>query len=186
LREALDALRVKKSEVLVLPTARAVIARSPIIAQNHTRDAIDRAVKFVASVAVITDPDVADFALLTGVPGIDVGEATLFAGTKGLADFLVATGDKRSLRALTACPACGAIHTRLQSRVICLEQVMVLLIKELGYKNVQRKVGRCVGDACIEHAFAGGRLSQPEADCLQWLNHYIAELRGDTGTLLVP
>jgi hypothetical protein len=55
----------------------------------------------------------------------------------------------------------------------------------MGYAAVQKKVGQCVGDACIDHAFAGGKPSHPESACVRWLNDYVSDLRKDTGQLLV-
>jgi len=186
LKESLEVLSVKKNEVYVLPTALRVVTTSKLIAANHTRDAIDRAAKFLKSVQVIANADATEVGALLSVPMIDPGEATIFAATKGLAAYLVATGDKRSLRAIAAAGGpCTNIAARLHGRVICLEQILVRLITHLGYAAVQKKVGRCVGDTCVDHAFAGGKPSHPQAECLRWLTEYIDELRKETGPLLV-
>jgi hypothetical protein len=195
LHEALDVLHCKKKDVRVLPRVREVVSTK---IGKYTRDGVSRAVKWVADIPIISDIDEQEQILLMAVlmavriplgqriVKIDSGEAILLAATKPLGqDFLIATGDKSCIRALAACPTCQAIQQRVEGRIICLEQILIRLLDAHGYAFVQEKVGRCVGDECVSRAFADGKIGHPESACRGWLDNYVAELRKDSGKLLI-
>lgn len=192
LGDAVEVLGVTRKDVLILPRAKRVFPSK--VGKTHTRDGVDRAMKFIAGLELVEQVDPQEHIILqrakfieNGIEfKIDPGEATLFAATKLLDDVLVATGDKKCLRALHACADCAPIISWLEARVICLEQVILRLIDHKGYKWVQSRVGRGVGDKSMEQAFADGRADWPEVECRKWLDAYVADLKQKTGCLLVP
>jgi hypothetical protein len=121
---------------------------------------------------------------LAEVEGIDPGEQVLFGATAYYDTFLLATGDKRCLRALAADSACRSIYERLSGRVCCLEQIVSLLIPHFGFEEVRSRIvpaREC--DTALKAAFGSG-LAAEEPPVLQHLANRINELRAETGALL--
>ena len=71
---------------------------------------------------------------------IDTGEALLYASTYALQEFWLLTGDKRSLTALAEAPNCQAIVARLNGKVICLEQIIVHILRSHPFETVLNKI----------------------------------------------
>lgn len=183
LKEAMHALNISRKDVRILPRAKYVFPTK--IGKNHTRDGVDRALKFIDGLSVISDIDREEHIRLSRVVGIDSGEATLFAATNAIPDYLIATGDKRCLRAIASSTDCTDIAARIQGRIICLEQMIIRLIRFKNFEWVSQHVGSGVGDFAMEKAFAGGRIGWKEIDCMAWLNRYVDDLRAETGSLLI-
>ncbi|MGO8671963.1 MAG: hypothetical protein ACLQVD_11430, partial [Capsulimonadaceae bacterium] len=105
--------------------------------------------------------------------------------TKSLNEYLVATGDKRSQRALATAPGCESICDRMAGNVICLEQTIVRLIDAIGFETVLERivpVREC--DTAIKAAFGSG-LRAENNNVLLSLSARIKELRAETGSLLI-
>jgi len=115
--------------------------------------------------------------LLAAVDGIDPGEAVLFAATSQFSQYLLATGDKSSLRALVSTPTCRPIAQRICGHVICLEQIVKRVIQHCGFSYVQGKIipARAC-DTALRVAFGSG-CDATEANVLAALGSYINELR---------
>lgn len=194
LDETLTILGVSRVDVRVLPELSHVLQGERILSK-HTRDGVQRAVKFVKGIKTIEKIDPQEQMLMHAVKasyhnrpiGIHGGEIILFCATKFLNDCLVATGDKRSLRALASATNCQHIHDRLKGRVICVEKTLLKLMDKHGFKTIQQKVGpMCSCDDCIQQAFANGKADMPESDCRKWLVSFVDELQTETKGLLVP
>jgi hypothetical protein len=71
---------------------------------------------------------------------IDTGEALLYASTYTLQEFWLLTGDKRSLTALAEAPTCQGIVARLSGKVICLEQIIVHILRSHPFETVLNKI----------------------------------------------
>lgn len=123
-------------------------------------------------------------ALLAGIPGINSGEAVLFALAAEWATSTLITGDKNSLRALASTAQCAPLRTVLAGRLLCLEQVMARLIKMFGYEVVKSRV--LSGNACdavMRVAFGSGTHST-ERSTMDALEYYYANLEKETNGLL--
>lgn len=70
---------------------------------------------------------------------LNVGEATLMAAVCS-GEFLIATGDKRSLEAIAACEECNVTFERIQGKVVCLEQIIYKIILNYGIEYVRPRV----------------------------------------------
>lgn len=69
---------------------------------------------------------------------IDVGEAHLFALAAERPVYLLASGDKRALRALGRSPALSSVRNALAGRVLCLETALAILAGHLGLRNLAK------------------------------------------------
>lgn len=125
-----------------------------------------------------------DIALLNGINNIDSGEVVLFASDVE-ENYIIATGDKRCLRALANAAQCDGIYTRLRGRVLCLEVSVLLLIRHLGFEAVRAKVTPAIDcDKALQTAFGSGLLSSQENVEIA-LHSYFSELDHETKGLLI-
>ena len=189
LEETVEVLETTREEIFVLPTAKYKIKtdRRGELAARHGPEGIGRALDFIDSVQTITkgsDPD--EQAAMIAVKGIDEGEELLFSATRDEDAFLIATGDKRSLKALADAPTCAAIYDRLCGRVICLEQIVARLIPHVGFEYARSQIvpfREC--DTGMKSTFGSGHLAE-EANVQRSLAARINDLHFQVGSLLVP
>ena len=182
LDDALAALSLARTDVYVLPTAKykfRITQRSS--AQGERRYGTEVFVRirdFLASVREIDVPGLpTELQLLAGVDGIDPGEAVLFSATAQFNQYLLATGDKSSLRALASTPVCRPIAQHLCGHVICLEQIVKRVIQHCGFSYVKDKVTPARAcDTALRVAFGSGS-DATEPSVLAVLDSYINELR---------
>lgn len=73
----------------------------------------------------------------------DEGEAMLFAVAISRSKLDIATGDKRALRALPELEVVAPKITGVRGRLICLEQIFVLLTQLRGARFVNQAVATC-------------------------------------------
>src|SRR5258708_30093068 len=112
----MEALGSTKDDAYILPTAKYVLGP---LAEAHSKEAASRLKGFLESVQVISwKPLPEELALFEDTLGIDPGEAILYSVTATLKDFVLATGDKKSLGALSSSPDCFHVTQRLAGRVI--------------------------------------------------------------------
>jgi hypothetical protein len=139
-----------------------------------------------ASGTVEESPAVEDQVALARVLEIDQGEAILIALASRSPLSLLLTGDKRSLRALAAEPACTPIVERLAGRVVVLEQLVRAIVTTYPFESIRDKIVPAVAvDTSIRAVWGSGALAK-RADVLAGLDAYIQDLRGQTGELLRP
>lgn len=192
LEEAVFVLGSTRSEVYVLPTAKYKIGhdRQKRLQGNYGSGGVARTLEFIETVQEIasaSDPEERD--LLLAIDGIDAGEEVLFAATRGLDFYLVATGDKRSLRALALSSSCQPIYERMSGHIVCLEQIIARLIPHLGFEEVRSRVvpavrsGNC--DTSLKSAFGSG-LQTTEDNVRRSISSRIVSLRSEVGELLIP
>ncbi|WP_285308781.1 hypothetical protein [Stenotrophomonas maltophilia] len=126
--------------------------------------------------------DLADISQMQGIVGLDAGEIALLAACLSDPDTMLVTGDKRALNALTAsCPP--ELTERLCGRVICLEQLMVLMAEKAGPSGVIEGVMRCREiDAAVRAVVGPSGCSH--ASFKEGMDSYIGNLRHATGALL--
>ena len=181
LDEALVALGVMYTDVYVLPTAKYKfgITKNPARAEaRYGPEVVARIRNFLANVREldVVGPS-EELQLLAEIDGIDVGEAVLFSATVRFDNYLLATGDKNSLRAMASSPTCQPIARRLSGHVICLEQLVTRVIAHFGFAYVKDKVVPARScDTALRAAFGSGDAAT-ESNVLTALDGYINELR---------
>lgn len=190
LEEMLAALEITRDQVFILPTARYVLLKpfkNPEQAKIRLGEAVyERLKSFLESVTALNvAPSPEEQQMLDDVVGIDAGEAVLYSSTAHFADFLVATSDKTSLRALAAHSACDAISQRLNGRVLCFEQMILLIMDRIGFEALRAKVVPALHCDTSLRAVFGSGLSADETNVRTALASYIEHLRGETGGVLV-
>ncbi|MGH7170866.1 MAG: hypothetical protein ACRELG_11355 [Gemmataceae bacterium] len=187
--EALAALGLGRQDVYVLPTAKHKFGVTKDLAKAEKKYGAEVFAKirdFLASVREIQVPiPPEEQKLFDDVVEIDAGEAVLFSATIHFQDFLLATGDKRSLRALTASVACQPIARRLQGHVICFEQIILRLIDRFGFECIRNKVVPARACDTVMRAVFGSGLSATEANVREGLDSYLGELRALSIDLLI-
>ena len=155
LDDTLAVLNISTDNVYVLPTAKFVLAHA---IQAYSSVVSARVTQFLESVQTIDweiSPE--EVLLFQDTLGIDAGEAILYSATGALQNFIVATGDKVSLKALAKESACQHIAARLAGRVICLEQIIQLCIGRAGFDTIKSKIvpaRRC--DKALKAIFGSG------------------------------
>jgi len=189
LDETLVVLGVTHTDVYILPTAKYKFGLTKHPARAEARygaDAVARMRDFLESVReldVVGSPE--ELQLLAEVDGIDAGEAVLFSATMRFDHYLLATGDKNSLRAVASAPACQPIALRLCGHVICLEQIVTRVIHHFGFAYGKDKIVPARScDTALRAAFGSGDAAT-ESHVLATLEGYINELRSLTIDLLV-
>lgn len=78
--------------------------------------------------------------MLGSFPGIDQGEAILFAAMMSGQYQILITGDKRSLGVLSSTPELREFASELEGRVCTLESVIAFLIERLGFDVVRQRI----------------------------------------------
>jgi hypothetical protein len=69
-----------------------------------------------------------------------MGCSDLVAATREVSPFVLMTGDKRCLQTLATRVELAEVAERLWGRVICFEQVMLLLIRQHGFERIKQHV----------------------------------------------
>jgi hypothetical protein len=190
LDESLKALHSSDAEAHVLPTARYVLLKpikKPEKAKERLGDALfERLDAFFKRVRSLDQqPSATEQLAFDDVVGIDPGEAVLFSATDRFQDFLLATGDKNSLRALVSTPACDAICRRLNGKVVCFEQVILRIIDGIGFDAARAKIVPGADCDIALRAVFGSGLEATESNVRAGLDSYIADLRKATASLLI-
>lgn len=186
LGEALLALKCTPTQVRVLPTAHYTLlpAKQPL---RHCKDSASahRLGEFLGQAGKV-DTSAADPALidaLVAIPGIDPGEAMLFALAAAQADTIIVTGDKRAVQALCAAPEAAGAVGALSGRVICMETLFRGLA-EHDFASTQSRVrGNGEVDKALTAIFGVAAPATLES-VRQGIDSYEGALRAKTGALL--
>lgn len=183
LDEAVDALDTKLADIFVTSTARfkfKVVKEQEKGVRRWGATTHARICEFLNSVKIIDwQSSDEELLLLQSVPGIDAGEAVLFSATAKTTEFWLVTGDKRSLRAIASAPSCVKIAKRISRRVLCLEQIILLIIERKGFDYVKNKIVPALAlevDSAIRAAFGSG-MEATKPNAVASLNGYIEELK---------
>jgi hypothetical protein len=182
--QTLDVLGVTPKEVYVFKEeALRVYQYDPDVRAQYPELARQRAVTFVRNArGIYSEIDPEEQAYMLAV-GIDTGEQAIFGATRDSVDFTVITADRKALRKLAPAPGCGAICTRMQGHVLSMDQILLLLIQDLGYNTVLPLIEpHRVCDIAFQEASAPAMTAQ---DAEARLRERIERLRSDTRGLLV-
>ncbi|MBI3946004.1 MAG: hypothetical protein HY321_08805 [Armatimonadetes bacterium] len=183
------ALGVAPAEIHPLSALRHQF-RSQALQSKYGPGVCQRSLQFLASVgrpveALVRSVDSSEAeALAKCEKEIQSGEAAILMATRTLRQYRVVTGDKRCLRTLAAATTLAAIRFRMEGRVLCLAQVLRLIVGEIGAGNVVNALKLAQGvEGSVDAILRRG----PDASrFLGALDDQIANLRAETGNLLVP
>ena len=188
LLEGFKAIGATQHEVQVLPRAgRFILHHRERLSNQWTIAGFNRAFDFVSTAATLAGiPSPGDLATLNAIHDIDTGEAQLFECAYRQKGSIIATGDKRCLRALAnAAPTCPNICEGLSNRVICFEQLLYRLIEDQGYGPVRGRASLVQeSDAGFSSIFFDGD-GTPEDAAMEKLRDSLNEISTSTGMLLV-
>lgn len=187
LEDLLQVMGLEPREVGVLASAKYVFRKKRDIVSTYPEEirlsAIEKLSQFQA---VGADQGDEIFKLLTNRRfDIDVGEAILIAKAVQTQGSLLLTGDKRCLGALSTSPELRDIHTELQGRVLCLEQLIQKLIHSKGFVWMQSCSQQLsTYDKALKIAF-GWSVEHDEVQVTAALMSYVTGLRVECGGLLI-
>lgn len=184
---AIDALQIDRSNLQVLPTARYWFQGQKRKARLYSDLIWDAGIAVVNGCQSISPAlDAAGLMELEYLQEfrnqIHEGEQRLILATQSTPDFLLLTGDKVCMTAMMKLKP--EIYDRLSGRVICLEQIVLLLIQQLGFAVVLENVlpMRDV-DTVLRACFGSGERST-ERNVTIALDGYIKVLRQQAPGLL--
>ena len=183
---AIPELQIDQTSLRVLPTAKRVFqgkqkkngaSPDPVLAT------VIELFSSCASAIFDLDEEVTDeLTQLQQIKEIHVGEAALIVATRSQTDFLLLSGDKNCMSGLATIPE--QIYKRLCGRVICLEQIILKLIKVKGFVFVRDRVLPMVScDKSLQICF-GVSILATEENVSVGLNSYINDIRQQAPNLL--
>ena len=179
---AIAALKISPENLRVLDTAQHVFKRNRKVSQKYSEVTRERAIDFVKSCQTVKPVDSPEFIVLGQM--LDVGEATLVAATREVSPFIFMTGDKRCLRDLATKAELTEVAERLRGRVICLEQVILLLIRQQGFEIIKQYILPMLDcDTSLKACFGSGEKAI-ERNVIEALEGYITDLEKSSIGLL--
>lgn len=122
---------------------------------------------------------------LVGIEDIDFGEARLVGLLFDNPKSLLLSNDKRALCALRAAADLEDIYERLCGRVVCVETVLLELLRTLGIKVVAEAVSPLRPYNRMLNAVFSMGAETPLDQCLAGLSSYIEYLRVEVGDRLL-
>ena len=186
LEEALRSLNCAQRDVRVLPTASySLMPQKDRLRRCKDEASAARLETFLASVGQL-DAGLVDATLLDeliALPGVDVGEAQLFAAAAAQSEVLIVTGDKRALAALCSAPTVANAVTALSGRIVALEIVFAMLTDGDFAVTQSRVRAKPEVDKALTAIFG---VSVPASldSVREGLHSYVGHLRANTGDLL--
>jgi hypothetical protein len=183
---ALMMFGIQPKDINVLATAKYVLLPGKDRLRHcKTEETAQRLENFLLKAIKLNAESVASEVLdaLYVKPGIDAGEALIFAMAASDPDSYVITGDKRALAAMHDGKGLGDVRGALAGRVFSLELLFLFLIK-CDFARVQAGVrSQPSVDKALTIAFG---LSAPASfeSVRHALNSYVEHLRRLTGALL--
>ena len=117
---------------------------------------------------------------IASVSGIDLGEALMFALLAEHEAYYLATGDKRAIEAVACEPSLVDVRDRIAGRVICLETILKLVIKQRGAGPAAEAFSKVSTHRTIGIVFSEPQLRTDEV-CMQGIDSYLDDLIQRTG-----
>lgn len=173
-----------------LPALENQLTRGRAFRKKYPQGILDTALGFCHDVAPLTQrpSDVGTLAQLAAVNDIDEGEAVMYGLMVDHPLYILASGDKRAMRALAANAGLRNIRDALAGRILCLEAAVHMLVRRDGVTQVANGFTplRSVNTA-LRVAFSRGAATTKK-DCLRALESYLSDLKNDVGGdfLLIP
>ncbi len=186
LEDGIRACGFELSDVRYLPTARFWLGLAGKKECNYPPEVQDRLRALLSAGQPCADDPAAHDAVLPKVDDIDPGEAILLAQAARSASSLLATGDKRCIRAVVAAPGCSTFVQMLAGRVLCLEQVLLRAIERLGFDEVKKRVvgsNQLALDTAVRAAFGSG-MQADDINACGSLERRVKTLAGEAAGML--
>ena len=148
--------------------------RNSTVSKKYSNVTRERAIDFVKGCQTVKPVASPEFIVLDQM--LDVGEAALLAATCEVSPFIFMTGDKRCLRDLAKKVELAEVAERLRGRVICLEQVILLLIRQQGVETIKQQVLPMLDcDTSLKACFGSGEKAI-EQNVVEALEGYVTDL----------
>lgn len=174
----------ESEDIFILPSAKYYISKSSSIRKKYSQDIIDAALIAIENYNVIPDKFVSQekFIVLSNIEGIDSGEQILFSVDIPDEEYLILTGDKRSLRELSI--NSKNISDSHKGKVVCLEVLLLELLKYIPFEDLTQKVkaSNFCSDTVIRLCFNQESLTFGKVT--EGLNSYVLSLKSETELLL--
>lgn len=150
--------------------------------QKYSEDATKQALSDCKKVPSIEErPADVDLEELKDIEDIEFGDAVLLALTAGHPAYLLASGDKRALRAVGRSPGLARLRGQLTGRIICLERALAMLAEELGLAHVARAFTPLAeANATLRIIFTAGEATA-QAHFDQAIASHLHDLEKDVG-----
>lgn len=183
--EAVSTLELSENDLRVLPEAKHVFQRSNKVKKKYGSIILQNAINIVERCGEIQLEEDEEELQQLQIEGIDPGEMLLICATRRETSFYLTTGDKRCLTALASHAELENVRQRLTGRVICLEQLILKLIKTQGFDKVLTNVLPArTYDTALKSIFGSGERATEE-NVLTSLEGYINDLQKNTKGLLI-
>lgn len=181
--EAIETLNINHANLRVLPSARYYF-RNKKQYPKELRTKIAETAKRYQTIVITDYQAIEEVEKLQQYEGIDNGEAILVAATREEESFWLTTGDKRFLRTLSNFSDLSPIESRLQGRVICLEQIIRQVIYKQDFRQTLTKILPARQyDTSLKSILGSGKKSTKD-NVLSSLEAYIEDLRKDSNGML--
>ncbi len=179
---ALGALGVEFADALRLQPLRPMLGNSRAMRTRYPADVLLQSQLACDRIAPILDaPDPEVHGKLLAVRDIDQGEALLYSLLAERPSYLLASGDKRAMRALCATATVADIREAVRGRVICLEGLVRRLVEREGVEMIAKSLAPLLpSHTTLRIVFTTENASSSER-CLAALDSYLDHLRTEVG-----
>lgn len=168
-------------QVRRLPAAPHQVRKSSKFRETYGEPLLRRILDAVAAIREINAPG--DHEMLERFGNaVDAGEAQLFTIATNEPCALLVTGDNRALRSVRAHHETLPLH-QLARRVICLEAVLLMLVRQRGAAAVRAAFSPVLGHRTLSVVLSANTVLADET-CISAIRSYFSSLLAETGDLL--
>jgi len=186
LNELANIFDTNSSSIFILPTAFHYIKNNKKLRVKYSEENLQNILTIIKNYFVIPDYYIDDdrFTALADIERIDSGERVLFALNPPDKDFLILTGDKKSLEQLSIHLGDNKIIDDLNGKIVCLEYVISKLLKLKGFDIVTNKMKETnfAGDTGMKLIFNQQSLTLEKLN--EGLISFFNEIKSKTKNLL--
>lgn len=172
IRPLLKALGVQLEDCRRLPALPHMLRRGALrnrLGIHHC----DTLQKLAQSIQPSPDPPTQWLDLLTPIPQVDIGEAQLLAVAAADGEHLLATSDKRALKAIAPILE---LTTALNRRVITLEAALLLLCRDHGETHIRSLIRPAMNTDTVFRTCFSSTEKHPIAALSSYFRHAEREL----------
>lgn len=140
--------------------------------------------EFLSQLPKLSSPNLTALQALQRIPNIDSGEALLIATLEATQDSILATGDKRALKAIHSAITDG-LSCQIEGRIICLEQLLSCLLTLIGHTEWLACISRAPRIDIAIRMVCGTGCNAPIEQIVDGLKSYTDSIRNECGTILI-
>lgn len=175
------------SNIFRLPTALHYIKNNKKLRLKYSEESLKNIIKKIKAYQEIPDDYIDDerFTSLADIEKIDSGERVLFALNPPERDFLILTGDKRSIEQLSIQFIDRGTIDNLNRKVVCLELIIIKILDTKGFEVVRTKMKETnfAEDNGMKLIFNQQELTEEKLN--EGLNSFYNDLKKHTKDLLL-